>query len=278
MAIIKLSAIERRRLSTFITCLVLAVVAWVFTALSKNYNYPVKEVLAFKNGPQKRAFHSLQSDTVDVTVQGSGWQMLFSKMSTENKTITIDLRTLENKNFVVLSNQLKQINQHKELDRQIIAISPDTLYFDFTNRMIKKVPVKLLLGINYQQRFVLSNPIQINPPYVMVSGPANRVDKIEQWPTDSLIVKNVNEKVSQRLRLKAINDGSLVIYPKIVEVKIPVDEFTEKTLEIPVKLINHHYYNVKIFPQKVKLTFMVSLNKYAETDDQFFEAAADLDL
>jgi hypothetical protein len=35
---------------------------------------------------------------------------------------------------------------------------------------------------------------------------------------------------------------------------------------------------VKIFPQKVKVTFTVPLNKYAETDDDFFEAAADFSL
>ena len=58
---------------------------------------------------------------------------------------------------------------------------------------------------------------------------------------------------------------------------MPVDEFTEKDLEIPVKLINNrNYENVKIFPQKVKVTFTTSLSRYAEIDEDFFEATADL--
>ena len=61
------------------------------------------------------------------------------------------------------------------------------------------------------------------------------------------------------------------IYPKSVQVTVPVDEFTEKTLLIPVKLINNHNYDdVKIFPLKVKITVMVSLTRYAETDEDFF--------
>ncbi len=68
MAIIKLSATERRRVSAFFTCLALAVLAWIVTVLSNPNPYTVKEVLDFRNTPQKRAFHSLQSDTVNATI------------------------------------------------------------------------------------------------------------------------------------------------------------------------------------------------------------------
>ncbi|CAN5337117.1 hypothetical protein BH09BAC6_BH09BAC6_14360 [soil metagenome] len=68
------------------------------------------------------------------------------------------------------------------------------------------------------------------------------------------------------------------VYPKSVLVTLPVDEFTEKTLLIPVKLINNrNYYDVKLFPLKVKVTFTTTLSRYAETDEDFFEATADLD-
>jgi YbbR domain-containing protein len=278
MAIIKLSAIERRRLSVFITCLVLAVFAWLFVSLSNTHKYVVKQVVNFKNVPQKRAFHSLQSDTVDVSMQGTGWQMLFSKMKAANRVVDIDLHTLDSKNYVVLNAQLKQINAGRDADNQILSINPDTLYFDFTNRMVKRVPIKLMLGITYQQRFSLSDKISIKPSYVTISGPANRIAQLTEWGTDSLKLNNINENYSTRINLLSPHDGSIVIYPKAVEVRIPVDEFTEKTIEIPVKLINHNYENVKVFPQKVRVTFTVSLNKYAETDEDNFEAIADLDL
>lgn len=277
MPIVKLSATESRRLSAFLTCLVLAAVVWGMMTLSNTYNYTVKEILTFKNAPQRRAFRSLQSDTVDVTVQGTGWEMLFSGINIENRNITVDVHTLENRNFVVVNNQLEQLNKLKELGRKIVAIDPDTLYFDFTNRAVKRVPVKVPMSIGYQRRFALSNYIGIKPNYVTISGPANRIADIKDWPTDSLKLKDVSESVSRRINLKQVNDGSLVIYPKAVQVTLPVDEVTEKTLEIPVKIINHNYYNVKIFPQKVKVTFTISLGRYAETDEAFFEANADLD-
>jgi len=279
MAFVKLSASERRRASAFFTCLVLAAVAWVFTTLSNNYNFTVKQVLSYKNTPQKRAFHSLQPDTINVTMQGTGWQMLFSKMNNADKPINIDLHTLENKDYVVLSSQLKQINDSKEFDNQIVAFNPDTLYFDFSNRAVKRVPVRLLSDINYQRQFAQSNDVAVRPSYVTLSGPGNVIDKIESWNTDSLTADSVNETIRASVNLLPSREGNLSVYPKSVQVVVPVDEFTEKEVSIPVKLVNNRdYYKVKIFPQKVKVTFTTSLNHYAEMDEDFFEASADLSL
>ncbi len=279
MAFVKLSASERRRLSAFFTCLVLAAVAWVFTTLSNNYNFTVKEVLTYKNAPQKRAFRSLQPDTINTTMRGTGWQMLFSKMNNEDRNITVDLHTLENKDYVVLSSQLKEINDRKDFDEQIIGFSPDTLYFDFSNRAVKRVPVQLVSAIKYQHQFAQSNDISIKPSYVTITGPGSLVDNIKSWSTDSLVLDSVNETVRGRIDMQPPKEGNISVYPKSVQVVLPVDEFTEKTISIPVKLTNNrNYYNVKVFPQKVKITFTTSLNHYAEMDEDFFEAAADLSL
>lgn len=278
MAIVKLSATERRRLSVFFTCLAVAVVAWIFTTLSDPIPYTIREVLIFKNAPQKRAFHSLQPDTVDVTIKGTGWQMLFSKINNDSKPLTVDLRTLENHNYVVLSSQLKQINAGKEGVSQILSIDPDTLYFDFSNRLVKKVPVELVTGIVYQKQFAISGNITVKPAYVTVSGPVERLKDITSWKTDSLKLTGINETINTRVNLQPSKEGNLNVYPRSVQAIIPVDEFTEKTLEIPVKLLHNNYADVKVFPQKVKITFTTSLSRYPDMDEDLFEATADLDL
>jgi YbbR domain-containing protein len=279
MALVKLSASERRRASAFFTCLGLAALAWIFTTLSGNFNFNAKAVLSFKNAPRKRAFHSLQNDTVDLTVQGTGWQMLFEKMNGPNKAIEVDLKNLEKQDYVVLSSQLKQINEKRESDQQIVALNPDTLYFDFTDRAVKKVPVRLAANLRYQHQFAQAGDVVIDPAFVTVSGPDNVIGKIKSWSTDSLKKDSINETIRTSLLLQPAKEGNLSVYPRSVKVRVPVDEFTEKTVDVPVKLINNHnFYNVKIFPLKVKVTFMTSLRRYPEIDDDFFEASADLDL
>ena len=279
MAIIKLSATERRRLSAFFTCLVLAAFAWIITVLSNPKPYVVKNVLDFRNTPQRRAFHSLQSDTVNVTVNGTGWDMLFSKMSAGSKSISVDLNSLENKSYVVLSSQIDQINAKRASDQQIAKFNPDTLYFDFSNRKVKRIPVHLITNIKYRRQFYQSDDITVRPGYVIINGPANVIDKITEWKSDTLKLDSVDENLSTDVNLQPVNSGNLSVYPKSVQVTIPVDEFTEKVIELPVKLINNNsYQDVKIFPQKVKITFTTSFSRYQLIDEDMFEATADLDL
>lgn len=278
MAIIKLSATERRRVSAFFTCLALAVCAWIFSVLSNTYNYTISEALNFKNTPQKRAFHSLQSDTVNVLVTGSGWQMLFSKFSKQVKALSIDLRSLENNSYVVLSSQLDQINIRKEIGQQITGFNPDTLYFDFSNRKVKRIPIQLISDLKFKKQYAQSGNVNLKPGYVIVNGPASIIDKLTTWPSDTLRNDSLSESLNQEITLQPVKEGNMSIFPKSVQVSVPVDEFTEKVLYVPVKLINNHNYDdVKIFPLKVKITFMVALNKYAETDEDFFEATVNLD-
>lgn len=278
MAIVKLSTGERRRLSVFFTCLVLAALAWLFTNLSNPDTFTIKRVITYRNIPQKRAFHSLQSDTVAITVRGTGWEMLFSQMDDNSKTINVNLQPLNTNNYVALSSQIKTVIVNNE-SHDVVGFNPDTLYFDFLNRTVKRVPIKLVNDIKYEKQFGQSNNVIIRPSYVTLDGPSNRIDKITAWYTDSLVTDKVNETIRAKVNLEAPTEGNITIYPKAVDVVVPVDEFTEKTLEIPVKLLgNNQYYNVKIFPEKVKVTFTTSLKRYAETDEDFFEADADLDL
>ena len=278
MALLKLSATERRRLSAFFTCLVLAFFAWAVAVLSNPKPYTAKVVLDFSNTPQRRAFHPLQSDTIAVTVNGTGWDALLSRMG-GGKPINVDLHTLENKSYLVLSAQKDQINSRRESDKQIISFMPDTLYFDFSNRKVKRIPVNLITAIKYRRQFFQSGNITLNPAYVIINGPSNLIDGINSWNSDTLKMDSVDENVNTHVNLEPVKEGNLSIYPKNIQANIPVDEFTEKELQIPVKLVNNRDDDdVKIFPQKVKITFMISLSRFADVDEDLFEATVDLDL
>jgi YbbR domain-containing protein len=279
MPIIKLSVSERRRLSVFATCLLLALVAWICVTLSGKYVYTSKQAVVFKNTPQKRAFRALQPDTVEISLQGTGWQMLFSKMGSGTRPLSVDLHTLEHSDYIALNTQLERINRMKDLNHKIIAFNPDTLYFDFTNRMIKKIPVEALMGIQFKSQYMAAGKATINPSYVTLNGPASVIENINSWKTDSLKLTDVHQTINTQLKLQLVKEGNLNVYPKSVQVHMPVEEFTEKTLSVPVKLVNNpHYDAVKFFPQRVKITFTVPLSRYAEIDEDFFEASADFSL
>ncbi|MBC7417793.1 MAG: YbbR-like domain-containing protein [Pedobacter sp.] len=277
MAIIKLTKIEKRRVVGMFACLCFAIAAWLFMALNNKYVYTAKTVLNYKNFPLKRAFHPLQSDTVDLQVEGSGWQLLFSRLRIKPQSIPVDLGPLNKKDFIVFSNQINGINKQFASSQKIIFVRPDTLYFDFTKRSVKKVPIKLVKKISYASQFGLSDDILLTPRYVTVTGPVEDLKKISVWDTDTLSLNKLSNNASVRIGMQQTHLKNINIYPSRVEVKIPVDEFTEKTVEVPLKIINNKGFNsIMLYPKKVKVTFLVALGNYSQVDENFIQAAVDV--
>ncbi len=277
MPFIKLTKIERKRFLVFVTCLLLAVAGWLFLALNNKYMYNAKTVLVYNNFPQKKAFHPLQSDTVDLQVEGTGWQLIFARLRIKPQSITVSLDKLNSRNFVLLSEQLSHVNQQLETAQKIISVRPDTLYFDFSKRTVKKVPVKLTSKFEFVNQYGIADEIEVNPGYVTVSGPQLELERIKDWSTDTLKLYHLQNTVTARIAMKQNSMKNVSIFPGSVEVKVPVDEFTEKTIEVPVKIINNTAYdNIKLYPKKVKVTFLVALSSYVQINDDFIEAMVDV--
>ncbi|WP_432712447.1 CdaR family protein [Pedobacter sp.] len=278
MPLIKLTNVERKRILTLIVCVLLAISGWLFLALNNKYIYTAKTVLIYKNFPQKKAFHPLQSDTVDLQVEGTGWQLLFARLRIKPQSISISLEKLNNRNFIVFSEQLYNVNNQLLTAQKVISVKPDTLYFDFSTRTVKRVPVELVSELEFNKQYGISSDILITPNYVTVSGPQKELDLIDSWKTDTLRVKGIQNSVKTRVAMDHGDFKNISIFPANVEVSIPVDEFTEKTMEVPLKIINNkEYYNVSLYPKKVTITFMVSLSSYHIVNENFIDAVVDME-
>ena len=277
MPFIKFNKTERRRLSLFLICTTVAGGAWMFLSLSGRYIYQVQTLVRFVNFPQNKAFKPLQSDTINLQVEGTGWQLLFSKMRINPQSVDIDLDELNKKTFVDLSLQLPKINRQFESSQRVVQIEPDTLYFDFSARSVKRIPIRLVHRILFMPHYGISDSVKFFPDYVTVTGPRKELDQIKSWPTDTLKLKNLSSDLSTKISLQRSTHANISIYPATVDVRLKVDEFTEKIIEVPVKLINDNGYgNVKILPDKIQVTFLTALSNYSKIDRSYFELSVDL--
>ncbi|MDT4840462.1 hypothetical protein FQZ97_742870 [compost metagenome] len=277
MPFIKLTKIERKRFIVLIVCLFCAIGAWLFMSLNHTYVYTAETVLIYKDFPEKKAFKALQSDTVDLQIEGTGWQLLFARLRVNPQSITVSLNKLNQHNFIAFSEQLTKINKQLETTQRVISIQPDTLYFDFSKRTNKRVPVRLKADFSFAKQYGIVSAIQLKPAYINISGPQEELLKIKEWYTDTLQLKDIQASVNTRVHIRANNLANVSIYPTSVGVKMLVDEFTETTLEIPLQVLNNRdFLDIKLYPKKVKITFMVALSRYDEITEDFIEATVDL--
>src|SRR5690606_14321357 len=253
-------------------------VAWALFAVSNRYVYSVRSDVQYVNIPDNRAFHPLQSDTVTIQVEATGWQLLFSKLRSERPKVQVDLSGLQNRNWIVLSNQLGFLNRQFPETQQVTAVMPDTLYFDFSKQTERKVPVKALYRLQFSKQYDVIDQLRVSPEYVTITGPLEDVVQIEQWETDTIRYAAVNADVHTVVNLKQNQRANINVYPTAVEVDIPVGEVTEKVLDIPLKVENaKKFRSVRLLPDKVRLTVIVSLRDFMKVSAGTFEAVVNMD-
>lgn len=271
-----LSSTQKRKLSIFIKCFVLSLLAWLLFALSNSYTYTKITPVQYVNEPSSKAIRALQSDTVRVKLESSGWLILFSSLIREEQKIQVDLSGLENRSMVLFSNQIGFINRQFPASQKVLAVSPDTLFFDFSRQYEKRVPVELVQQLKFEKQYGIIGEVVSKPEYVTLFGPKEEVEQFESWKTDTLFASNLKTSLRRRVGLRQANSGNVRVYPHQVEVAVPVGEVTEKTFEIPVKAINKsEYRNIRLVPSKVKVTALVSLKDFHTLTAENFEIQAD---
>lgn len=276
MQFIKLSTLERKRFGTIILCFLIAIVAWFFMALNKRYTYNVETQIIYTDEPQSKALRALQADTVDLKVEGNGWQLIFDRFKINPSAIKVSLNKLNTRNYILLSEQLNAVNNQLESTQKIISIQPDTLFFDFSKRITKKVPIVLIAKIKYDSQYSKSAIETIFPNMVTISGTEDEISNIQQWRTDTLHLNHVFSSIDTLVHLKNSSTKNISLSPTKVNIKIPVEEFTEKKLDIPLKIINNpEFENVKLYPQRIEVILKVALSKYDDIKTDNIEAVVD---
>ncbi|WP_353546241.1 CdaR family protein [Rhinopithecimicrobium faecis] len=269
---------QKRKLAMFAKCMLISFLAWTFFAVSNEYTYQMRASLDYVNLPENKAFHPQQSDTVSLKVSMTGWQVLMTKFQNDTPKVQVDLSGLKNRNWIVFSNQIGFINRQFPSEKRVLAVRPDTLYFDFSKQSQKKVPIKPITSIQFKKQFDIIDDILISPKYVTISGPNEDVAKIEYIETDTIRGTNVSVDIRTASYLNKAQRTNINFYPSNVQVVVPIGEMTEKILEVPLKVVNaEKFTSVRTLPSKVTLTLLVSIKDYNKWTPRDFEAAVDLE-
>lgn len=278
MALRRINKVQRRKLSIFLRCIIISFLAWTLFAISSDYTFTKKASMSYVNLPENKAFHPLQSDTVSVRIRMSGWKVFMERLHPDTAKIQVDLSGLKSRNFIVFGNQIGFINRQFPTDKQVIAVSPDTLYFDFSKQTQRKVPVKAVESLTFQRQYGVIGETRTNPEYVTITGPLEDVASIEYLETDTIKGKDVNTDVRTVAYLNKQHRTNITIYPTFAEVIVPVGEITEKVIELPIKVENSKgYTSVRVLPSKVRATILLAVKDYNKYTSRDFEAVVDLD-
>ncbi|HKJ79461.1 MAG TPA: CdaR family protein [Prolixibacteraceae bacterium] len=266
-----------RRIVIFLVCLFIATILWFLNAMSKDYatsiSYPVK----YTNPPENLFLSNDPPRKLNIEVNAHGFTLLRHKLSFSISPIVLNLTTIRNTNetesntmSVRTESLMRRISGQVSSEISVVNIEPEIIVLIFDSLKTKKVPVTSDIRLRLKPQFFLNGNITLEPDSVQLTGPSSIIDTIHVLQIKSRIFENLDAEVNTPITI--LHPDKTKVEPKKTNLNIPVERFTEKKINIPVRIRNKpNDVNMKIFPSEVDISFLVALSDYESLTSSDFE-------
>jgi hypothetical protein len=268
-----------KRVAAYLICVAIATVFWFLNALSKTYTEDINVPVSYVNFPNNKTLASKPPEQFDLKIEAHGFTILRYKLSFffiplefNVNDLTHNRMTESNKNsFAFPARQfLTELSYQMSNEVKIQSMSPDTLFFRFDQMGQKRIRVKPVLKINLKKQFEISGDIKISPDSVLVNGPQSVLDSLCFIATETLLLEGADQTISSQSRISPVK--GLYFEAQSVKVNIPIEEYTEEQLSVPVVVENQPTdLKVKLFPANVKISFQVGLSRFSQIHPEDFK-------
>jgi hypothetical protein len=274
----KLRAKDNRRLMVFLVCLAIATVFWFLNALNKEYTVDLTFPVKYTNLPKNKILASSPPDHFTLKVNSWGFTILRHKLSMAfaplvfnvNEFTAGQMENSPNSNFRIGTRKLiNRFSNQVSNELKIVEIQPDSVYFTFDRVVRKKVKVKPEITYELKKQYYLSDEITTTPDSVVISGAESILDTIQFVRTRAQHYKELDKSIQRNVQLESSKNYK--VEPARVILKIPLEEFTEKQVTVPITVTDvPENVNVKLFPDKAKINFMVGLSHFSDITENDF--------
>jgi len=270
-----------KRVAAYFVCVAIATVFWFLNALSKTYTVKIVAPVEYVNFPNNKTLASNLPEKFEMTIRSHGFTILRRKLIfllgplSFNVNEMTNNRMMENKktSFAFPTRQfLTEMSYQLSNDIEILSMTPDTLFFRFDQMSQKLVKVKPLVNVNLKKQFQISGKITTKPNTIVVNGPQSTLDTLQFVYTKAKEFNAVDQPIQVKAEISPVKE--LFFDPQSVELMVPVEEYTEAQQSVPVMLTDApENVKVKLFPARVKVSFLVGLSRFSDIHPEDFKLA-----
>ncbi len=273
----------RNQFYVFMVCLGISILIWFLIVLSKKNMETIEFPIVYGSAPSNLVLTNSPDSLISLRLSSTGFELITLKYLTRKKPVIVDLKALRiekegAKHIANLSTSYieKKLVEQYGLSKELISITPQNLYFEFASVVSKKVPIKLNLQLGFERQFQLSDSLILSPDSVFVIGANESIDSIDFIQSEFYEVNGINN--SREIIVGLVNPGSIEdirISESETKVSLRVEKFTESTIELPITINKRDGMEVKTFPEKIKLTYLVALKDYKRINADMFIVGID---
>lgn len=244
---------------------------WLLQTLNNDYEAEFSVPVRLRGVPNNTVITSEPASELHIKVKDKGTVLLNYMLGKSFYPITLDFADYkgdDNHVRIYASQFEKKILSQLNVSTRLLSMTPDTLEYIYSTGVSKLVPVKLQGTVSAGRQYYLSDTV-FTPDSVLVYAPAAVLDTITTAYTQRVILENISDTLKQQVPL--LSGKGVKFVPASIEMMLPVDVYTEKTVEVPLHGVNFPADKVlRAFPSKVQVTFQVGLSRFRQIDANDF--------
>ena len=240
------SKILNRQFLKFLFFVALSTCFWLFQHLSSYYEMEFEVPVKLVNVPEKAIVTTPPQASLRVVLKDHGSTLLQYRYFMDFSPINIDFTQYEGRNghVSILTRELM-----KQLSRQ---------YFNYGAH--KRLPVRFLGRVGTESQMRISG-VSVIPDSVSVYAIESVLDTMTAAYTTAFELSALKRDTDFMVPIHGVRGAKFV--PSQVRTKVYVDMITEKTVQVPVEMVNFPATKVlRTFPPKVNVTFQIGASKY----------------
>ncbi len=240
-----------RRGLAMLLSLVVALVMWFSFSMRESYPVTLRMPVEIARTPNGTALRTAPPEAATVTLRGDGWTLLSLTRRTPTIRVSADDARID----------LRAALQGEGLPAgiQVEAVQPQYVDLDLDTRTNRRLPIRLRQRIEPRVGFDLLREPLLTPDSVTVTGAQSLLGVLDDWPTDVLVVDNVEARLTRIVALADTFGGLLTPSVRATTVRVDIGEFTEATRDLVVEVENvpAGVLGVRFDPPRVRAVFRV---------------------
>ena len=265
-----------RRALVFVFFLLLSTLLWMMISFNEEMEKEILVPVQIVNVPKNVVITSDVSDTLRLTLKDKGYTLARYYYGKSVKPITVNFQQYAKNNgmFTVSNADLaRMVKQQLSPSTHIVGIKPEKVEVFFNHGNHKTVPIRFQGHLTPSASYVITQK-RITPSHATVYAADGLLDSITAVYIEPLNKSDVADSVRYVMNIQSIRGAKIV--PHRVNVDVKAELLTERTIEVPISVINvPEGKHLRLFPSAVKVKFVVATSRYATAKETDFQIVAD---
>lgn len=238
---------------------------WLLQTLNNDYEAEFSIPVRLRGVPNNVMITSEPPTELRVKVKDKGTVLLNYILGKSFYPVVLDYsdyQGVDNQVRIYAPQFEKKVLGQLNVSTRLLSMKPDTLEYIYSTGASKLVPVKLRGTVSAGRQYYLSDTI-FRPDSVLVYAPEGVLDTITAAYTQRVELEDISDTLKRQIPLRVQKGVKFV--PSSIEMLLPVDIYTEKTVEVPLRGVNFPADKVlRAFPSKVQVTFQIGLSRFRQ--------------